>query len=157
MTRQMMPRNHPTHQSPEQLRAPTDEGELLESLGRADAPEGKTPVGGAHGHPPDSHDPQTHGSTIWSQNLSIRRPVSARIRRRGLFSTRVPVCTLVRGPARMSSSLIWTSISGQHHCSKGSKTLTHHVWAASSMLHNQPQFSSFSPFPPSDTLARQFA
>jgi hypothetical protein len=31
----------------------------------AHAPEGKTPIGEAHSHPPDLSDPQTQGSTVW--------------------------------------------------------------------------------------------
>jgi hypothetical protein len=69
----------PNHHPPEQIRGLTNEGEPLESLqgeqtrratGQmgltlAHAPEGKTPIGEAHGRPPDLPDPLTQGSTVW--------------------------------------------------------------------------------------------
>src|SRR5712691_5306023 len=45
----------------------------------------------------------------------------------------VLVRALIHGPAWASSPSIRTPISDQIHCSRGSKTSTYHVWAASRM------------------------
>jgi len=70
----------PTFHPPEQIRAPTEAGGQLESLpgeqtrrdmgqmrpASARVPEGKTPIGEAHGgRPPDSPDLHPQGSTVW--------------------------------------------------------------------------------------------
>jgi hypothetical protein len=94
----------PTGHPPDQIRAPTDvEGpesvwgeELwrtsgLMGLTSAHAPEGKAPLGEAQGRPPGLPDPQRLAPLFGSQSPSIRRPMSACIRRGGPFLTRVPV------------------------------------------------------------------
>jgi len=82
---------HPIHQEPEQIQAPTEVGGLLESLlgeasqcsmgqmvlTSAHALEGKTPIGEAHGRPPDTPDPQRQGSTAWEPMFAIPK---ARVR-----------------------------------------------------------------------------
>jgi len=76
---------HPIHQAPEQIRAPTEVGGPLESLlgeasqhvigqmvlTSAHALEGKTPIREAHGRPPDTPDPQRQGSTAWEPMFAI--------------------------------------------------------------------------------------
>ena len=44
----------------------------------ARAPEGKTPIGEAHGCPPDLPDPQTHSSVIWEPESVGRNPAEVR-------------------------------------------------------------------------------
>jgi len=59
----------------------------------------------------------SHGSQ--NPSIPIRRPVSACIRRGGLFLTRVLKRALIRGPAWVSSSSIRTAVSGEHHSTRG--------------------------------------
>src|SRR5579863_4144706 len=96
-----------------------------------------------------------------SQSPSIRRPVSTQPRCGGPFLTRVPVCTLIHGPAWASSPSIWTSVHGQHHSSRGSKTFTYHVWGASCMLPHLPlkllHFHPSHPTPPRTRIRRKRA
>jgi len=73
-----------------------------------------------------------------SQHPPFRRPESVCIRRGGPSLTRVLVCALIRGPTWASSSSIRIPVSGQHYSSRGSKTLTYHLWGASCMLPHQP-------------------
>jgi len=70
---------HPIHQAPEQIQAPTKVGGPLESLPgealqcamgqmvltSAHAHEGKMPIREAHSRPPDIPNPQRQGSTAW--------------------------------------------------------------------------------------------
>jgi len=72
------------------------------------------------------------------QSLLIQRPLSVPTRRGGLSPTWVPVCALIRGPARTSSSSIWMLVQDQHHCLRVSKTSTYRMSAASRMLPKQP-------------------
>jgi len=76
---------HPIHQPPEQIRAPTEVGGPLESLPgeasqramgqmvltSAHTLEGKTPIGEAHGRPPDTPNLQWQGSTAWEPMFAI--------------------------------------------------------------------------------------
>ena len=81
----------PIHQPPEQIQAPTEVGGPLKSLTgeasqramgqmgltSAQAHEGKTPIGEAHGRPPDLTDPQRRSSIIWEPAFIVPK---ARVR-----------------------------------------------------------------------------
>ena len=153
----------PIHQLPEQIQAPTRVGGLLESLPGEESQctmgqrgltsarthEGKEPIREAHSHPPDIPNPQRQAPSFGSQHPLFRRPVSARIRCRGLSPTRVLVCALICGPAWAPSPSIQTSVLGQYHSLRGSKTFTYHVWGASCMLPYLPlNIFHYHPYPP---------
>jgi len=89
----------PIHQSPMQTQAPTEVGGPLKSLPgealqramgqmgltSAQAHEGKTPIGEAHGHPPDLTDPRRHSSIIWEPAFIVPK---ARVR---VYQARRPI------------------------------------------------------------------
>ena len=76
---------HPIHQPPEQIRAPTEVGGPLESLPgeasqramgqmvltSAHTLEGKTLIGEAHSRPPDLPNPQRQSSTAWEPTFVV--------------------------------------------------------------------------------------
>jgi len=165
---------HPIHQAPEQIRAPTEVGGLLESLPgeasqramgqmvltSAHALEGKTPIGEAHGRPPDTPDPQRQGSTAWEPMFATPK---ARVR---VHEARRPV--LDEG-ARMRPDP-WPNLGAviidPDTCIGSALQLegeqNFHIPCVGSELHaapSAPQHFSLSPLPPIpsplDTLARE--
>ena len=85
---------------------------------------------------------------LGSQCLSFQRLMSTCIRHGGLSLTRVLVYAPIHGPIWALSSSIQISISGQHHNSRGSKTLTYYLWGASCMLPHLPLNTFHHPHSP---------
>lgn len=142
--RQMRPW-YPDH-PPGQIRAPTEVGEPLESLwgkniAARDGPNNPSRAARTRrllerrtAALLTSPTRKCRAPPFGSQGLTIRRAVSAQLRRGGLSPTSVLMCALVHGPAWVSSPLFQTPVQGQHHSSRRSKTFSYQVWAASCML-----------------------
>ena len=162
----------PDHHPSEQSQAPTEVRGPLESLlGEASqcamgqmvltsarALEGKTPIGEAHGCPPDLPDPQTQGSTAWEPAFvvlkacvhmhKVRRPVpdkGARTRPDPWPSLGIIIVDL---DTCIGSASQLEGEQNFHLPCVGSK-----LHAAPSPPQNFP--SSFSPFLPPNTLTRE--
>ena len=161
----------PIYQPPEQVRAPTAvEGplpgkELQCATGQrgptsARTHEGMTPIGEAHGRPPDIPDPQTQGSITWEPAFVVPK---ARVR---VHKVRRPV---PNEDARTRPDP-WPSLGivivdpdiyfGSASQLEGEQNI--HLRCVGSKLHaapSTPQHFSLSPSPPipspSDTLARE--
>ena len=93
--------------------------------------EGRTPLGMAHGRPPDPVDSQTRGLVVLERNPINPKALVCVHPTRRLVPTRVPARTSIRGPIQAPSTLIQTPILRCQCCSRGSKTLPDRVWTAS--------------------------
>ena len=91
-------------------------------LSSARAHEGKTPIGEAHGRPPDLLGPQRQGSIVREPMVAVPKArVHAHQARRAVLDEGARRA-LIRGPTWASSSSIRTPVSGQHYSSRGRKT-----------------------------------
>ena len=159
----------PTHQPPKQIRAPTKvEGPLpgeesQRATGQrgprsAQKHEGKTPIGEAHGRPPDLPNPQRQSSIDWEPVFIIPK---ARVR---VHKAQRPIldkgaCTCPDPWPDLGAITVDPDIYfGSASQLEGEQNF--HLPCVGSELHAAPSPpqnfpSSFSPFPPPDTPARE--